>query len=106
MLCTQAILSPFAQKFESDDLAAAAVAEDLEEDTREAREDTSVELEADEVAPEVAASDAAAVTETEAEANLDGRLPELTSAEASFSRVALTKVCCVFGYHWLHADML
>ena len=106
MLCTQAILSPFAQKFESDDSAAAAVAEDLEEDTREAREEASVELEADEMAPEVAASDAAAVTETQAEANLDGRLPELTSAEASFSHVALTKVCCVFGYRWLRADIL
>lgn len=90
-LVAKAILSPFAQKFTADDQDAAALVKDME---AAAQEDAELEEmpEDDPVAPDVVASDAATISETEATANLDGRLPPLSSADASVARIALTKL--------------
>ena len=96
------LLSPFAQKFAADDSAAALEAQDLEDEVCEPEaEELVVDNEDEVLAPEVVASDVAAVRVTEAEANLDGRLPELPAAEVSFSHLASTKVCLATCL-WIH----
>jgi hypothetical protein len=72
---------------------AALEAQDLEDEVREAEAEEPIVDDDDEVlAPEVLASDAAAVRDIEAEANVDGCLPGLSAAAVSFLPLALTKV--------------
>lgn len=100
----QAILSPFSHKLKEctgtlDDNATTEIEKELESLQAElgsfegvGDEEPQVNDDADEIAPDVAASDAAAVRDAIYDANSDLRLTALTIADANIGRISIAKV--------------